>query len=265
LPFVPLPLQQVVTFASAPFRGNPAFVLTLDRPRRLALLQELCRELRDYVLAVLSVNGDDVNLRFVTPKGTHGGPGHATHAAAYVALHRLRPGSSLDLRIENGGRRRVRIEDGRVAVDWPLMALRPIDRIAELGHSLGRTPVATFDSSFGLIAVFNEAEEVGALAPDFAQMTKLSSDAVIATAPAENADFALRAFAPKLGLPEDPVCGTAHRILVPYWAGRFGRSVLLSHQLSARGGVLHCRFADDTVTIAGEAVPFLDGVVELPD
>ncbi|MEO7223043.1 MAG: PhzF family phenazine biosynthesis protein [Devosia sp.] len=262
---MPLPIQQVVTFAGTPFHGSPAFVLSLDHPRPVALLQEVCRELRDFVLAVLSVDGDDIDLRFVTPHGIHAGPGHATHAAAFVALKRLKPGSSLDLRIEGGGRRRARIEDGLVAVDWPAMPLSSIDQVAELARCLGRTPLETFQSTFGLIAVFSDDAEIAALRPDFAQLALLAADTVMVTSPATGADFAIRVFAPKIGLPEDPVCGTAHRILVPYWADRFGRSGLVSHQLSARGGVLHCRIVGDIVTIAGEAVSFLDGVIDLSD
>lgn len=262
---MPLPVQQVVTFARAPFSGNPAFVLTLDRPRPLPLLQAVCRELRDFVLAVLSVDGDEVDLRFVTPAGTHSGPGHATHAAAFVALGRLKPGRAVDLRLDGGGRRTARIEDGLVAVDWPLMPFSSVDRAAELCACLGRAPRETYEARFGLVAVFAEAAEVAALTPDLARLAQLSADTVMVTAPADGADFALRVFAPKLELPEDPVCGTAHRILVPYWAGRFGRKTLVSRQLSARGGVLRSRLAGDTVTIAGEAVTVLDGVVHLPD
>lgn len=260
-----LPVQQIVTFATEPFRGNPAFVVTLDKPRPVSVLQSICRELHDGVLAVLSIDGDEVDLRFVTPRGTHQGPGHATHAAAFVALNRLRPGRSIDLRIEGGGHRSARIEDDMLSVDWPVMPFVDIDRIDALRDCFGRAPLSTYDSSFGLIAIFHDHQEVAALKPDFAKLTGLSSDTVIVTAPATAADFAIRVFAPKLDLPEDPVCGTAHRILVPFWAQQFGRQALVSHQLSERGGELHCRLNGDIVTIGGRAVPFLDGTINLPD
>ena len=106
---------------------------------------------------------------------------------------------------------------------------------------------------------------IAALQPDHAKLVKLSTDTLIVTAPATDGDFSIRVFAPKLGLPEDPVCGTAHRILVPLWAERLNRRTLVSNQLSERGGRLYCRLDKETVAIGGEATLFLDGTLSLPD
>jgi predicted PhzF superfamily epimerase YddE/YHI9 len=128
---------------------------------------------------------------------------------------------------------------------------------------LGRAPRATLDAPFGYVALFDHASDLESLTPDLEQIATLERGALIVTAPSEEADFALRVFAPKLGLPEDPVCGTAHRILVPLWAERLGRSTLSSHQLSKRGGRLYCQLDGPTVTISGDALLFLEGSLSL--
>jgi len=263
---LPLPIYQIATFASDPFRGNPTYVITLTAPRPTAILQTLCRHLRESMIAVLAVDGDTVTLYCVTPTGSHPGAGHTTHAAAWVALNKLRPGvSALELRLENGEHRSVRTEGDLVAVDWPIMPYHEVDQIAALRDCLGKQPLETYLSSFGVIAIFANDDDIATLRPDMAMVARLPSDTVIVTAPASKADFAIRVFAPKMGLPEDPVCGTAHRILAPLWAARTKRRTLVSHQLSERSGELFCRLDGDIVTIAGRAVPVLDGTIAVPD
>ena len=159
--------------------------------------------------------------------------------------------------------RRVRADGDLIAVDWPIMPFADVDRLEALEQSLGRRPESTFEADFGVIAVFASEEEVRELAPDLQRIAALEANTVIVTAAASRSDFVIRVFAPKLGLPEDPVCGTAHRIIVPFWAKRLGRTSLVSHQVSARRGELFCELRGDVVTIAGLAVPFLEGVIRL--
>ncbi|MEZ5832407.1 MAG: PhzF family phenazine biosynthesis protein [Dongiaceae bacterium] len=260
-----VPIQQIVTFASDPFHGNPAFVVTPARPLPPATLHQICHHLHEVMIAVLVPEGDTLTVRFATPTGFHSGAGHATHAAASVALRSLRPGvSSLDLRLDSGAHRSVRVDGDLISVDWPVMPYGSADLIEALQDALGVRPAATYDSSFGFIAVFDDDQIVARLDPDIGKIAALSADTVMVTAPSQSADFAIRVFAPKLGLPEDPVCGTAHRILVPFWATRTGRRTFRSNQLSPRGGELLCQLHDDVVTISGRAIPFLTGSIDLP-
>jgi PhzF family phenazine biosynthesis protein len=260
-----VPIQQIATFATDPFRGNPAYVVTLATPVPAPVLHALCRHLNEPVIAVLSRDIDALTLRFITPTGLHAGPGHVTHAAAWVALKGLAEGrDNLDLRLDTGGHRSVRAEGDLIAVDWPVMPYAGADFAAPLEEALGARPRETFTASFGAIAIFDTEEIVADLKPDLDRLARLACDTVMATSPSNDADFAIRVFAPRLGLPEDPVCGTAHRILVPLWAARLGRDRLVSHQLSPRGGELFCRFAGEIVTIAGHATPFMTGSVALP-
>jgi len=256
--------HQIVTYASEPFRGNPAYVVTLDRPVAGSVQSSVCAQLNQDVIAVLIPDGSEIDLRYATPTGAHPGAGHATHAAAWVALNRLRPGlHELGLRLEDGGVRQVRAEGDLIAVDWPIMPFADVDHLTVLEQSLGLRPERTFKAAFGTIAVFESEDDVQTLTPDIDRIAGLDTNAVIVTAPASRSDFVIRVFAPKLGLPEDPVCGTAHRIIVPFWAERLGRKSLVSHQLSARTGELFCELRKDAVTIAGLASPFLEGVLRL--
>jgi predicted PhzF superfamily epimerase YddE/YHI9 len=257
-------VHQVVTFASEPFRGNPAFVLSLPRAAPDAVLSAVTAELRESVLAALwPVEGGTV-LRFFTPGGPHGGAGHATLAAAHVELARRADGAVAFI-LADGTQRTAAREGDRIAVPWPLMPGTAVERKEELGAALGREPVETLVAPFGYVAVYDDPAAVQALRPDMAAIVRFDRGAVIATAPGDRSDIVIRVFAPKLGLPEDPVCGTAHRILAPYWAPRLRRADLHSRQLSPRGGDLYCRLADDHVTIGGQSRTFLEGVIELPD
>ncbi len=260
-----VPIQQIVTFATDPFRGNPAFVVTPSAPLPVSLLHQLCGHLREMMIAVVTPRDGGLGLSFVTPTGFHPGAGHATHAAAWVALNTLLPGEAVaELRLDSGKRRAIRAEGGILSVDWPIMPYASADLRATLRDALGVQPLATYEATFGAVAVFDSEATVAAMDPDQSKILALPFDTVMVTAPARQADFAIRVFAPKLGLPEDPVCGTAHRILTPFWAAQTGRRTLVSHQLSERGGELFCELHDDVVTISGRATPFLSGTVDLP-
>jgi predicted PhzF superfamily epimerase YddE/YHI9 len=132
-----------------------------------------------------------------------------------------------------------------------------------LAAALGATPAETLGVGFWSLAVFGNAGEVAALKPDMARLSALAPDAVIASAPGEGCDFVSRCFVPKLGIPEDPVTGSAHCVLTPYWSARLGKTKLTARQISARGGELGCGLAGDRVTIAGKVVPYLEGRIDV--
>lgn len=260
-------VHQVVTFAREPFRGNPAFVLSLPEAVPDVLLQQVAAQLGEPVLASLRPTGAGrAELLFHTPAGRHSGAGHSMLAAAHVQLGgdgRSR-GSSVFTLADNT-ECLISTEGSRIFVPWPVMPGSPVDMAAPLSAALGRAVKATLDAPFGYVAIYDDPSSVASLDPDMDALSRLDRGAVIATAPGDESDLVLRVFAPKLGLPEDPVCGTAHRIIGPYWAERLGKRALHSRQLSPRGGDLWCRIDGDRVVIGGEAVTFLTGSVELPD
>lgn len=259
-------VHQVVTFASEPFHGNPAFVLSLPQAVPDPVLSAVAAELREGVLATLwPAAGGQTALRFFSPDGPHSGAGHATLAAAHVDLAQQAGRERIAFVLADGTRRMAARDGDRIVVSWPLMPGVPVERRQDLGAALGRKPAETLVAPFGYVAVYGSPAEVRELRPDMTAIARFDRGAIIATAPGDNSDIVIRVFAPKLGLPEDPVCGTAHRILAPYWAARLGRDDLHSRQLSARGGDLYCRIEDDGVTIGGQTRTFLQGVIELPD
>jgi predicted PhzF superfamily epimerase YddE/YHI9 len=259
-------VHQIVTFAEEAFRGNPAFVVSLADEMPDETMQALAGQLGEPVLASLRPAGGRLrSLHFHSPGGRHGGAGHAMMAAAHVGFEATPEETALTFLMADGSRRTIRREGRRISVPWPLMPGHAIEKRKELGAALRSMPLETFDAPFGYVAVFEDPGQVGSLDPDQAAVARLERGAVIATARGDRSDFVLRVFAPRLGLPEDPVCGTAHRILAPYWAGRLGRPELHSEQLSPRGGNLWCTLRDDHVIISGHSLRFLSGAIDLPD
>jgi predicted PhzF superfamily epimerase YddE/YHI9 len=259
-------VQQVVTFATEIFRGNPAFVVSLEREASDGVLQQVAAQLKEPVLASLRRAGDDrAQLLFHTPSGPHTGAGHSMLAAAHVALGGVGARDRFVFGLADGSQCVVSREGSRIAVPWPAMPGSPVDMTDALSAALGARTSKTLDAPFGYVAIYDDPKSIETMQPDMEAVARLERGTVIVTAPGEETDIVLRAFAPKLGLPEDPVCGTAHRIIVPYWAKRFKRAELHSRQLSPRGGDLWCRLEGDRVIIAGESVTFLSGSVELPD
>jgi predicted PhzF superfamily epimerase YddE/YHI9 len=266
-------LYQIVTFARDPLRGNPAFVLGDVRGASDAALAAACAILRADVVAVLGETSAGVTpLRFFTTGGPHAGAGHATLAAAHAVLRGNGGGAdgagashATVFLLPNGDRRAARVEGDRIAVDFPVMPGSRVDRVAEMTAALGAPPAETFVAPFGYVAVYDDAAPIAAMRPDLGRVAAFDRTAVIATAPGNGAsDIVIRVFAPNAGLPEDPVCGTAHRIVVPYWSERMGKARIHSRQLSPRGGDLWCEAKGDLVAIGGETRLVIDGTIHLP-
>jgi predicted PhzF superfamily epimerase YddE/YHI9 len=264
---------QVVTFAANPLHGNPAFVLSGADGVSDDALATACAILRADVVAIVGEpSGGEAPLRFFTADGPHAGAGHATLAAAHAALRDgLAVGKgygsgSITFHLANGDSRAAYVEGDRICVDFPAMPASRVDRVAEMAAALGARPRETWVAPFGYVAIFDESAVIADMQPDLARVSAFDRNAVIATAPGGVAsDIVVRVFAPKVGLPEDPVCGTAHRIIVPYWAERMGKTKIHSRQLSPRGGDLWCEDKGETVVIAGETTLVIDGTIRLPD
>jgi predicted PhzF superfamily epimerase YddE/YHI9 len=234
-----LPLYWVDAFASQLFRGNPAAVVPLEQWPEEHLMQQIAFEngLAETAFFVPVAPGR-YHLRWFTPKAEVNLCGHATVATAFTLFTQLGfAGSHLVFDSRSGPLPVQRLPDGRIELDFPARPAVPMPPPPALLQGLGATPAYYAQAQVNL-AIFNTAAEVLALQPDFVALAELEQYGTIASAPGTDCDFVSRFFAPRVGVPEDPVTGSAHCVLTPYWAHRLGRTTLHARQVSARGGEL---------------------------
>lgn len=254
---------QVDAFTDRPFGGNPAAIVPLDAWLDDGLMQALAAENNLSETAYIVPEGDRFGLRWFTPASEVDLCGHATLAAAHVMFDELGyVGKQIRFVTRSG--ELIVVKDGeQLRMDFPASIARPMPPVPLLAEALGREPVQLLAGD-DYMAVFERAEDVASLSPDMALLARLDLRGVIATAPGHGCDFVSRFFAPKYGIPEDPVTGSAHCLLTPWWAKRLGKHVLLAHQISARGGVIDCRLQGERVLLSGGAVLMMRGEVLLP-
>ncbi|MBV8453391.1 MAG: PhzF family phenazine biosynthesis protein [Deltaproteobacteria bacterium] len=256
-----LPLFHVDAFTSRIFGGNPAAVVIL-KENWLAddLLHAIAAENNLSETAFVITRSQPFPLRWFTPKIEVDLCGHATLASAYVLLKHYFPSYSQVQFATRSGELAVVRQGGQLAMDFPA---RPGERVPvsnEIIAALGAKPTEAYLAR-DLLAIFPAEAEVAALKPNLELVAALEAFAVIASAKGDEVDFISRFFAPRAGIPEDPVTGSAHCTLIPYWAGRLGKDVLIARQLSMRGGELTCEFKGGRVLIAGDTVEYLRGEI----
>jgi PhzF family phenazine biosynthesis protein len=259
-----LPLFQVDAFTSHVFRGNPAAVCPLQSWLADATLQSIAAENNLAETAFFVRTPSAYEIRWFTPVTEVDLCGHATLASAHVIFTAFpEPPNEIRFSSKSGPLRVGRTAHG-IALDFPSRPPSPCSEYPALVAALGNRPRELLLSR-DVLAVFDSEDDIRALAPDMSRLTAIDAFAVIVTAPGRTHDFVSRFFAPKAGIPEDPVTGSAHCTLIPYWAARLGKPVLRAAQLSVRGGELFCEHRGDRVTIAGHAVTYLEGTIEVPD
>lgn len=258
-----LPLYQVDAFTDRLFAGNPAAVCPLDSWLDDATLQAIAAENNLAETAYFVASGENrYDLRWFTPTVEVDLCGHATLASAYVLLTRLTPQANAVTFDTRSGPLSVTRDGTRFTLDFPALPPGPCEPHPDLLAALGGAPETVLAARVYMVVYGSEAE-VRALQPDMTRLAQLDRFAVIVTAPGEKSDFVSRFFAPAKGIPEDPVTGSAHCTLVPYWADRLGKTRLHARQVSARGGDLWCELAGDRVRMSGHAVLYLEGTIEV--
>lgn len=256
-----IPYFQVDAFTGRLFAGNPAGVCLLDAWLPDATMQAIAFENGLAETSFLVPDGDRFALRWFTPAIEVDLCGHATLAAAHVLI-RHRGHAAPVLFDTRSGLLTVTTDEDRFILDFPSLPGAEIKPPAGLTEALGATPLRVSKAK-DLMAVFPSAGDIIAITPDLAALSRLDCRGVIVTAPGQDCDFVSRFFAPAAGIPEDPVTGSAHCTLAPYWASILGRDRLHARQLSPRGGELFCTLAADRVHIAGRAVTYLEGWLSL--
>lgn len=257
-----LPLYQVDAFASQPFAGNPAAIMPLQAWLPGETMQAIAAEnnLAETAFLVATPGGDgDYLIRWFTPTVEVALCGHATLAAAHVVYAHLGH-TRADIRfttLSAGTLVVSRDAVGRINLDFPAYHVAPA-ALPGLAEALGAVPQAVLHHGGYWLARFADAAAVAALAPDMAALKRLDAQ-VMATAPGTDCDFVSRFFAPSVGIDEDPVTGSAHCRLIPYWAAELGKTALFARQISRRGGELWCHLRGDRVDMAGHAIEVMRG------
>ncbi|MBL8763949.1 MAG: PhzF family phenazine biosynthesis protein [Phycisphaerae bacterium] len=259
-----LSLYHVDAFTSRLFSGNPAAVLPLAKWFPDEILQAIAAEnnLAETAFIVPKGGRGSYHIRWFTPTTEMDLCGHATLAAAHVVLRHLGVKAKSLAFSSRSGILGVTAKGDLYELDFPSRPGKPIPVSDEIVAALGLPPVECFKAR-DIMAVFDSKKDVLSLRPDMDRIAKLATMGVIVTAPAAGHDFVSRFFAPGVGVPEDPVTGSAHCTLVPYWAARLRKNTLSSRQVSKRGGELLCTLKGDRVLLAGRARTYLQGVVTL--
>lgn len=258
-----IPYFHVDAFTRRLFAGNPAGVCLLPSWLEDRLLQNIAAENNLPETAFVVQDGDAFGLRWFSPRMEIDLCGHATLAAAF-ALHLTgRAPKELIRFTTRSGPLTVIRRDDLLLLDFPARPALPCPAPAGLVRGLGAAPRQVYKAR-DYLAVFDQEEQIAALVPDFAELAGLEDClGVIATAPGREVDFVSRFFAPRVGIPEDPVTGSSHCTLIPYWAGRTGRPQLMARQLSPRGGELYCENQGERVVIGGHAVLYQATTLDL--
>jgi predicted PhzF superfamily epimerase YddE/YHI9 len=205
------------------------------------------------------------DIRWMTPTVEMDLCGHATLASAHVLFQHLGcPGDSVVFQSHSAGELRVDRSGDRLVLDFPSRPAEASAMPARLVEGLRAQPHEVFKGR-DYLAVFESESEVATISPVFEIVAELAANGVIVTAPGEHCDFVSRYFAPRVGVPEDPVTGSAHCALIPYWSKRLGKTKLHARQLSARGGELFCEDRGERVGIGGTAITYVEGTLNLPE
>ena len=255
-------IYQVDAFTDKLFGGNAAAVCPLEEWPPDAAMQSIAEENNLSETAFFMRRGEVFDIRWFTPKIEIALAGHPTLATAHVIFRHLgysRP--RIDFQSKSGPLSAERRGD-LIFLDFPAFVPEPVPTPPDLVAGLGRAPQQVFKGR-DYLALFDTEEEVLVLAPDFAVLNRLDCLGIIATAPGRRSDFVSRFFAPQAGINEDPVTGSAHTLLIPFWAERLGKRELHAFQVSKRRGELFCEHRGERVGIGGRAVTYLQGTLAL--
>ncbi len=258
-----IPIYQVDAFTSRVFAGNPAAICPLEEWLPDEQMQAIAAENNLAETAFFVPRGDGFDLRWFTPMVEVDLCGHATLASAFVLFEKLAyTGESIAFSTKSGMLTVVRRADGMLEMDFPSRPPAPCSPDPELVPGLDLVPQLVLGNR-DYLCVFKNEEDVRALKPDLIRLRNIDRFAVIATARGSDCDFVSRFFAPGQGVDEDPVTGSAHCTLIPYWSEQLGKKELFARQLSKRGGEIYCEDRGLRVGIAGNAVLFLEGTIDV--
>ena len=263
-----LTIYQVDAFAEKVFKGNPAAVIPLQDWLEEELMQKIALENNLSETAFFVKNQGPVtegyHIRWFTPEYEIDLCGHATLASAYVIKNFLEPHvAAISFTTQKAGELKAAAKEGMYTLNFPARIPEPCKTPAQLLKSLGVSTVVEVLKSRDYFVVLPDEEAVKNVEPDFSLMKELDTIGVIVTAKGQSADVVSRCFYPGAGIPEDPVTGSAHCNIVPYWSEKLGKTKLSCKQLSSREGDLQCELDGDRVLMSGKCVLFMQGEIDL--
>jgi len=259
-----IPIYQIDAFTSKIFSGNPAAVCILDKWIDDKILQAIAAENNLSETAYLVQKANDFDLRWFTPLTEVALCGHATLASAFVQFFcRGWRKDKIRFKTRKSGQLIVTKKSNVLEMDFPARPALARKHSDALSRALGVTPQNIYGSSEDLMAVFDNEKTVTEIQPDFGKLEQIACRGIIITAPGDRCDFVSRFFAPQVGIPEDPVTGSAHCALIPYWAAVLGKKELYALQVSKRGGELFCRLSGERVMISGKAALYMEGTITI--
>ena len=259
-----IPIYQVDAFTNKSFGGNPAAVCPLTDWLPDETLQHIAGENNLSETAFLVPRSGGYTIRWFTPTVEVDLCGHATLASAWVVFNRLGfTGDVIHFQSPRSGALPVRREGQFLTLDFPSDVVQEVKDRSLLNGCFDREPLRVFRGRTDFMLEYAAEADVRNIRPDFRRIAQLNARGVIVTAPGDRVDFVSRFFGPACGVDEDPVTGSAHTTLAPFWADRFGRTALTAQQVSARVGDLRCRISGDRTEISGEAVLFMEGIIRV--
>lgn len=251
-------------FADHRFGGNPAAVIPLQQWLSDELMQQIAAQNNLAETAFIIPQADDYAIRWFTPAVEVALCGHATLASAHVFFSQLGyQQQQICFHSKSGALKVSKRGDGKITLDFPADQAVPAESPELIEKGLKVKPVEVYKSSFDFLAVLADQDEVENLSPDLSLLAKLPSRGLIVTAKGKSADFVSRCFFPQSGIDEDPVTGSAHTVMVPYWAKVLGRTKLSAIQLSKRRGYLDCELIQDRVLMSGQVFTYLTGEITI--
>ncbi|HOX77434.1 MAG TPA: PhzF family phenazine biosynthesis protein [Bacteroidales bacterium] len=258
-----IPFYQVDAFTDRLFGGNPAGVCPLEEWLPDEVMQKIAMENNLSETAFYIRKEEGYHIRWFTPKVEVNLCGHATLASAHIIFQTTGISDDTIPFQSRSGLLNVRKEGDLLVLDFPANKPQRTGLPEDFIHSLNITPIQCHRGKEDYLLLYKTQQEIEALLPDFKRLEKTDARAVIVTAPGNHVDFVSRFFAPRVGVDEDPVTGSAHTVLIPFWAEKLGKNEMKALQLSRRGGSIFCRLRDDRVDIGGKAVTYLKGEITI--
>ena len=257
-----LKMYQVDAFADKLFSGNPAAVVILESPLKDEVMQSIAEENNLSETAFVSIHENPLSIRWFTPSIEVDLCGHATLASARILFDYYSDlaGEEINLHSKSGVLKITQVEGG-LCLNFPSDQPAAIELDPLFFEILGIQPLLLLRGKDDYLAVFKNQKQIENMQPNFSLLKKVDGRGLVISAPGDEVDFVSRCFYPEAGIEEDPVTGSAHTMLTPYWANQLNEDELEAHQLSKRGGRLNCRLANDRVYISGSSVIFFEGII----